>query len=57
VSIQGTPVTGILAVGIPSSFEPRPKPDTTCPFMRNGYGASGPESGPIIVGRGVEVDI
>ena len=35
-----------------TSFEPRPNPETTFPFIRRGNGASGPESGPIIVGRG-----
>jgi len=35
-----------------TSFEPRPKPETTLPLIRNGNGGSGPESGPIIVGRG-----
>jgi len=35
-----------------TSFEPRPKPETTLPLIRNGNGSSGPESGPIIVGRG-----
>lgn len=36
----------------PTSLDPRPKPETTLPFMRRGYGVSGPESGPTIVGRG-----
>jgi hypothetical protein len=35
-----------------TSFEPRPNPDTTLPFIRRGNGASGPESRPMIVGRG-----
>jgi hypothetical protein len=38
--------------GVHTSLEPRPKPDTTLPFMRRGNGASGPLSGPIILGRG-----
>jgi hypothetical protein len=36
----------------PTSLEPRPNPETTLPFIRRGKGASGPESGPITVGRG-----
>jgi hypothetical protein len=35
-----------------TSLEPRPKPDTTLPFMRRGKGVSGPLSGPMIFGRG-----
>jgi len=35
-----------------TSLDPRPKPVTTLPFIRRGYGFSGPESGPTIVGRG-----
>jgi len=38
--------------GVHTSLEPRPKPDTTLPFMRRGKGASGPLSDPIILGRG-----
>ena len=34
-----------------TSFEPLPNPDTTSPFIRRGNGGSGPESGPMIVGR------
>ena len=43
--------TGRLAVGMPSSLEPRPKPEMTLPSMRNGKGASGPVEGPIRRGR------
>jgi hypothetical protein len=35
-----------------TSLEPRPKPNITLPFIRKGNGASGPLSGPIILGRG-----
>lgn len=36
-----------------TSLEPRPKPETTSPFIRRGKGASGPASAPMMVGRGV----
>jgi hypothetical protein len=39
--------------GTRTSLEPLPNPETTLPFMRRGNGASGPGSGPIIVGRGL----
>lgn len=38
--------------GVHTSLEPRPKPDTTLPFIRRGNGGSGPLSGPMIFGRG-----
>lgn len=35
-----------------TSFEPRPKPEITLPFIWRGNGCSGPLSGPMILGRG-----
>jgi len=40
-----------------TSFDPRPNPETTLPFMRRGKGGSGPDSGPIIEGLGSFDDI
>lgn len=50
------PSTGRFAVGMPSSEEPRPKPEVTFPDMRRGNGGLGPESGPIVEGRTAAMD-
>jgi hypothetical protein len=38
--------------GKQTSLLPLPNPFTTSPLIRSGNGGSGPESGPMIVGRG-----
>ncbi|KAG5289358.1 hypothetical protein I7I48_08670 [Histoplasma ohiense] len=42
----------MLAVGIPSSLLPLPKPLMTGPESLMGYGGAGPESGPATGSRG-----
>jgi len=48
-----SPEIGMFAVGIWSSFEPRPKPLMTGPERRSGNGGSGPFSGPTMRDRSV----
>lgn len=46
-AIQGVAAssTGRFAVGIPSSLDPRPKPEMTTPSICSGNGGDGPEEG------------
>lgn len=44
-----------LAVGIPRSWEPRPKPLITLPSIRKGYGASRPADEPMMSERVVDI--
>lgn len=45
------PKMGMLAVGMPSSLLPRPKPDITFPDSLMGYGGTGPLGGSTVRGR------